>query len=263
MRTVFIDIETIPTQHLPFQEFIRSRHLAKKSARKDADEVVLDSSKSGTFGEVLSIAWAIDDEPIKCLYRANLQPFAERMLLEQFAKEMRKVLTHHTIDVNKQRYEAKLWVGHNVKDFDLSFLRKRFFAHRIDSQIDFNLNKRDGVFDTKFEWDGYKASNFTPLAEICMALNIPVKSNGLTGDKVWDAALEGRFEEIAEYNCEDVEAVRQIYKVMRHESRLAGPYPQPGPLDDNDPQIHVFNWQPPVVFEKANAPLDLDATMAI
>lgn len=263
MRTVFIDIETIPTQHLPFQEFIRSQHAAKKTSRKDGDTVVNDSSKSGTFGEVLSIAWAVDDDPIQCIYRTNLQPFAERALLDQFAREMRKVLTHHTIDVNKQRYEAKLWVGHNVKDFDLSFLRKRFLVHRLDSQIDFNLNKRDGVFDTKFEWDGYKASNFTPLKEICMALNIPVKSNGLSGDKVWEAALEGRFEEIAEYNCEDVEAVRQIFKVMRHESKLDGPYEQPGILDDNDPQLMTFKWQPPIDFAKAYALPDPDSEMAI
>lgn len=33
---------------------------------------------SGSFGEVISIAWAIDDKPVQCVYRTSLEPGKEQ-----------------------------------------------------------------------------------------------------------------------------------------------------------------------------------------
>lgn len=40
----------------------------------------------------------------------------------------------------------------------------------------------------------------------------------MDGSKVWEAALNGKFEKIAEYNCEDVDAVRSVYNAISLEN---------------------------------------------
>lgn len=223
MRNVFIDIETIPTQVQEHKDFVQKRHDAKKkTARsKDDDKVYHETGLSGSFGEIVSIAWAVDDQPVQAIYRTSLELGTERAMLQKFAHILKGQINHHTKTENRVLYQPKLWIGHRVKDFDLRFLQQRFIVNRLDPQIDFYLEKKDGIFDTMHAWAGYKSNAMVSLAELCQALGIPVKSNGLDGSKVWEAVMAGEFEKIAEYNCEDVEATRAVFNALTFRSALA------------------------------------------
>lgn len=197
MRNVFIDIETIPTQLEEHKEFIqKGQEGKKKTARsKTDDEVYHSSGLSGSFGEIISIAWAVDDQPVQALYRTSLEKGSEGALLFKFANVLKGQINHHTRTENRVLYQPKLWIGHRVKDFDLRFLSQRYIVNKLDPQIDFYLDKKDGIFDTMHEWAGYKSNAKVSLAELCQALNIPVKTNGLDGSKVWEAVLNGELKE--------------------------------------------------------------------
>lgn len=223
MRNVFLDIETIPTQVEEHKEFVQNRHDAKKkTARsKQDDQVYHETGLSGSFGEIVSIAWAIDDQPVQALYRTSIEQGTERALLHKFAHALKGQINHHTKTENRVLYQPKLWIGHRIKDFDLRFLQQRFIVNKLDPQIDFYLDKKDGIFDTMQAWAGYRSNAMVSLAELCQALGVPVKTNGLDGSKVWEAVLAGEFEKIAEYNCEDVEATRAVFNALTFRNAVA------------------------------------------
>lgn len=219
MKKIFLDIETIPTQDNDLKSFVLETN-RKKVKPSSEDKAYRDTALDGAFGEILSIGWAVDDEPAKVLYRSNLTPAAERGLLLKFYSLLKPALNHHTIDIDdleqkEINYEPSLWVGHNIRDFDLRFIYQRTLVHQINPEINLCMSYEDrtNVFDTQTAFAGYKQN--ISLAKLCKALGIKCKSGGIEGAKVWDAVLEGRFEDIALYCKEDVEATREAFYKLK------------------------------------------------
>jgi 3'-5' exonuclease len=137
--------------------------------------------------------WKSEDESV--LY----VPGTEQEILRQF-----------WIDIAK--YE--LLISFNGRAFDAPFLHIRsamlgikasrnMMPYRYDSKHHLDLLERLSFFNTvrKFSLD------FTCLA---FGIDSP-KRHGVTGLDVNDLHREGRFREIAEYNCGDLVATRELY----------------------------------------------------
>lgn len=217
MKTIVLDLETIPSQKpgalmdirktiQPPGTMSKPETIAKwmtENAYSAAEEKWRKTALNGSLGEIICIGYAIEDEQPQSIHRQLGAPEAE--LLQHFYENMvaEGVTPIHTI------------VGHNVKDFDLRFLFQRSVINKVKPSIELHTGSRysgDYVYDTMLSWAGW--GNRISLSNLCAALCIPVKENGITGATVWDAVNEGRIEEVGEYCRQDVEATRAVYRKM-------------------------------------------------
>jgi len=232
---IFLDIETIPDQtpgalesimktitppgNIKKQETIDA-WMAENASVK-AEEVWRATALDGAKGEVFAIGWAFDNEEPYCKVR--------KLGHSDVCSHEQDLIDIFFDSLNRRCYGVKqLFIGHNIVDFDLRFIYHRAVILGIKPPIDFPINSRHGcsdVFDTMTQWAGYR--NRISLKNLCSSLNIPVKSDGIDGSKVWDAAKEGEFERIAKYCKEDVEATREVYNRLtfgggnEHQLRVA------------------------------------------
>jgi len=218
---LFIDIETIPQQpedearaeiaktiQAPAQmskaETIAAWHAGEGSYAgvKDAliEETYRKTSFDGGKGEIISIAFAVGDDPVLCVHRGIYAD--ESVMLRAAADAMLDILCGR----------SPFFIGHNIGGFDLKFLFQRYVINRINPQLDFKHWGRHGsqYYDTMQAWAGY--GNRVSQDNLCKALGIVGKPDDIDGSQVWDFYKAGKIERIAEYNADDVEKVRQIHK---------------------------------------------------
>jgi hypothetical protein len=214
MKTLFLDIETIPCQApgaleeakanvKPPGSMSKPETIAKwmvDNADSAAEEQWRKTSFDGGRGEILCIGYAVDDGPVSIISRTIDE--SERDLLVLFYLTMESA----GIDI------LTTIVGHYVKDFDLRFIFHRSVINCVRPSFPLRNEKRYGdyVFDTMLAWAGW--GNRISLKNLCAVLGIPAKEGEIDGSKVWDFAKAGRYDEINEYCKSDVEAVREVYK---------------------------------------------------
>ena len=218
---LFIDIETVPTENETVIQRIADKVSAPGNYKKqesidkwmaengEAEKLagVAKTGLSGTFGQILCIGWAIDDEPVTVIGR-DLDG-SEASVLEAFYLQL--------VEKLGRRPERQLvWIGHNVLKFDLRFIKQRTIVNQVNRRgIDVPADMpahSDRIFDTMYQWAGYGGT--VSLDDLCLALDIDTPKNGMSGKDVWAYAKEGRYQEIEDYCMKDVEAVRSIYNKM-------------------------------------------------
>jgi len=67
------------------------------------------------------------------------------------------------------------------------------------------------VFDTMKAWTGWKG--YVSQENLCDAFGIEGKS-GMSGADVWGSYQRGEYEQILDYNKNDVRIVRELYRRM-------------------------------------------------
>lgn len=224
MVFLYIDIETIPSQKPgAFEEVFKSvKHPGtitkpesiEKWYSEKADEAAMNEyrkqSFDGLYGEIISIAWAINDESPRVLYRGKTG--SEKDLLSGFFEDIA-----YPVDMRGNRAVITKWVGHYITGFDLRFLWQRCVVNQYKPLTDIPYDAKpwaDNVFDTKIAWSGVSQySGASKLDLLCKGFGFEGKGD-LDGSKVYDYWLDGRYEEIAEYNKQDVEMCRNLYKRM-------------------------------------------------
>ena len=222
MSTIYIDIETLPTKRQDIRNEIASNIKApgnykSESAIKgwftenfenECDKKLRETALNGTFGELFSIAWAIDDADPHVLSTAD---FTEKELLQAFYQQISNLS-----DKYGNRAEISKWVGHYITGFDLRFIWQRSVINGVMPLVNIPYDAKpwdSKVFDTKIAWTGLSSNGGGKLDDICKALGIEGKGE-ITGANVYDYWLAGKFSEIEEYNKQDVRLVREVYKRM-------------------------------------------------
>jgi predicted PolB exonuclease-like 3'-5' exonuclease len=218
---LFIDIETIPTQREDIKTDIRFNISApanytkpetiakwiEENAETEFDKQYRKTALDGLLGEIVSIAWAVEDNEPQVLFRVAGESEAD--LLRAFFEDL-QLLT----DKNSQRINIDQWIGHYITGFDLRFIWQRCVVNQVKPTVKIPYNAKpwdDCVFDTKVEWSGTgQYSGKSSLDALCKAFGLEGKGD-IDGSKVWDYYQAGRIEEIAEYNKEDVIKARKIY----------------------------------------------------
>jgi 3'-5' exonuclease len=221
MPTLFIDIETIPTDRQDVREYIAAKvtppatmskpeTIAKWEAESKPaaiDEAVAKTGLDGAFGCVCVIGWAVDDGEVKTMQSVN----NEATLLDAFGEAMNQAINYNEL------FDTVV-CGHNVSAFDLRFLMQRYMVHGIKPP---QLIKRAAeakpwetqkVFDTMVQWAG--VGNRVSLEKLCLAFGIESPKGEIDGSNVAQAVADGRIDEVAAYCKRDVEATRAIYKRM-------------------------------------------------
>lgn len=199
MRKLFLDIETLPAEeekHGILKEIYEGRREKGKKTADSFDEFLVQTTFDGSFGRILCMSLALDDEPIKCLFGA------EKDILKNFWEVARG---------------ADLFIGHNIFDFDLRFILQRsiILGVRPTKELSFIRYRNNPIFDTMYEWSKWNMQDKIGLDKLAKALGIKSsKEGGLDGSKVHEYFKKGRLREIYDYCNADVEATRAIYKRM-------------------------------------------------
>lgn len=139
---------------------------------------------------------------IKSLYDED-----ESALLQSFADLLNKYYfdrTRHAL------------CGHNIREFDVPFLCRRFVIHRlplpdlldISGQRSWHLNH---LLDTLELWKFGDYKHYTSLDLMCAIFDIPSPKNELSGDKVSHTFWEGNLEDIVRYCERDLVATVRVY----------------------------------------------------
>jgi len=210
-HTVFLDIETIPSQspdvHARFMEDVNPPGNIKKQESIDAwlaenrERVAAESIAKTSFdpalGHICTIGWAIDDGEVSVAHAATVAD--ERDVMDAFFSSL------HTFD-------RHTFVGHNVGAFDIRFIlcRAVVLGIPIPRSIPRDPKPWEGtIFDTMQAWAGARGTiSMDGLSE---ALGLPGK-DGFDGSMVAGAWANGDHERITEYCVADVERTRAIYR---------------------------------------------------
>lgn len=208
---IYIDIETIPTQNADFQAYVtetlkppanyKSEDTIAKWFEQNKGEVVAKTALDGTFGEVVVIGVAINDEQPVVFYREDWQSNdRESDILSRYHAFLQE-------KANKCNTTPK-FIGHNISKFDDRFIFQRSVINGVKPY--YKADKYN-TFDTMTEWAGYGGT--VSLDKLCKVLGVEQKGD-IDGSKVWQYVQDGKIAEVAEYCAKDVERVRQIYKRM-------------------------------------------------
>jgi predicted PolB exonuclease-like 3'-5' exonuclease len=174
----------------------------KEKAPEVADENWRKTSFDGGYGEIISIAWAVNNEPVLCKYRQLNE--SEKDMIVYFLTLAAKIDTCY-------------FIGHHIT-FDLKFLFHRCVVLGINPadygvKFPFYGRHNQDYFDTMTAWCGYK--DRISQDNLCKILGIEGKPDDIDGSNVWDHVNAGNIRRVAEYNIDDVEKVRKIYKKLK------------------------------------------------
>lgn len=152
----------------------------------------------GTQGEVISVAWAVEDATVISDYREPRESEAE-LIADVF-----RVIEHDL------QGRPPTFIAHNAP-FDLKFLFRRAVILGVEPPFKLPFRGRHGhdYFCTSEAWCEY--GERISLNNICKALGIEGKPDDIDGSKVWDFVKAGYVERVAEYNEWDVEQLRKVY----------------------------------------------------
>lgn len=215
---LFLDIETIPTQKPNTIEEIRATLSPPGNIKKQETidkwwlengeaaiqekyrATALDSSK----GEILTIGWAINDNPVEVLWRDHNDAPEEQLIVAFFEKLSEQVSNR----------KITQWIGHNIAEFDIRYIWHRCIINRVKPSVELPVHSKpwEGeIFDTMTYWTGHVTKRISQ-SNLCKALGIPLDETEIDGSQVWEYAQRGEFKEIIKHNKNDVENVRNMYK---------------------------------------------------
>ena len=237
---LYYDSETIPDQRpgafdryldqvKPPANYKKQESIDKwmlENAEAEAEKDYLKTGLTGLHGEICSIAFAIEDREVIAVTRGLDGIETEADVLNTFWEELIMQTREEASSTDAAQWAKLEWIGHNVIDFDLRFLKQRSIVNGIKPGFLVPADARHGgdwVFDTMKEWCGtYGSNRYVKQDDLCDVLGITkpewIDDDILTidGSKVWDLYKGGEFGLIREYNRLDVWRVREMYRRMNY-----------------------------------------------
>ena len=206
---IYIDIETIAGTDVPddFRKFdgrLKDPEKIAADRKKVIDKTVFD----GAFGEIVSIAWAVEESTVRTTFRTDQR--SETTMLHDFFISLKKDVTDARSSVTNENYEST-WVGHHIQ-FDLGFLFKRSIILQVAQtlRLPWPCNAWDRrVYDTMYEWAGRDTVSLDKLAYVILGERKTDKGSDVAG--MWE---RGEYDKIAAYNASDVDLTRKIHHRM-------------------------------------------------
>jgi len=210
---VYIDIETIPAERPIRQDkqFIKEIDVLESIEARDRlferyfKEQVKKRSLSSIDCQIISLSYAINDEPVK-----NIFDECEWVL-------MQKLVDSDLMDLIVPNYNSDPQVcAYNALNFDLPVIASKLFKYNLNEFVraipygqpkDRHLK----VFDPMMVFP--KSNNEYWLKQSRMAEYLGIDDDSeIDASMVYDLYKESKFDEIIKYNNSDVELLRKICK---------------------------------------------------
>lgn len=216
---LFIDIETVTMTasyeqlSKPMQELWQKKAKnIKKDNDQNSDAASLYSDKGGIFSEFSKVVCIgigslvfVENEWVFRL--TSIADNDEKVLLNNFSEVLRRFEAIH---------KDFKFCGHNIKEFDLPFLCRRFIVNEILLPNALKIqNKKPWEImhqDTLELWKFGDFKNYTSLALLAEILGIPSPKDDIDGSMVssvyWQ---EGNLKRIANYCMQDVLTSAKVF----------------------------------------------------
>lgn len=210
-HTLFLDIETIPTQSESVLADLRASITPPGNIKKPESidkwmdenleaatkEAAAKTSFNPALGHICTIGWAIDDDEPDAAHASTVAEEADilRAFFSTLAPAHRYVI-----------------VGHNIGAFDLRFIlcRSVVLGVKIPRSLPRDPKPWDStIFDTMTAWAG--ARDRISMDNLCAALGLPGK-DGFDGSMVAEAWANGEHDKIATYCADDVRKTRDVWR---------------------------------------------------
>lgn len=232
-KAVFIDIETIPEPCFDPEELQRRiREKARKNAdphewaEKHGDEAMRSCALEPLWGMIccFGVGWYEAGElRLEAQSPTGTPEEDEANALALFGMRLHRLTENGGIPY---------FVGHNIKGFDLPFIRARCLLLAADPLVEPHLAKllmrtaqrlqvRDRwgtreCFDTMEEWPciryGGRPTSSLRLENISRALGMPAPEH--SGGDILDLYAAGKYDEIATHCCDDIRRAERMYRVL-------------------------------------------------
>jgi DNA polymerase elongation subunit (family B) len=224
-KRIFVDIETLPPDEEVREQLaveLTCHCKENNPAGVTTDGLEQEFRKlalSGEMGRVLAVGVIVERDN-EILHQGIIgRDRATRL----FHLDEERTLRSFWRLLNGFDTERDLIIGHNIFDFDLSFLLKRSVIHRVKPpvKLSFARYRSRPIYDTMCEWSQWSWKGRVSLDRLAKALGLESsKGQGIDGSRVYDYFCKGCHEEIAAYCMRDVELVRQIYRRMNFEPEI-------------------------------------------
>lgn len=219
---LFIDIETV-SQYKKFEDApVEVRKIWEKKYEKNdyLNSLSLEASyesKAAIFAEYGKII---------CISIGYYNKASDAYRIKSFAGENEKILLEDFKTFCNNLKKNYVFCGHNIKEFDIPYLCRRFLINRISipSLLDFQNKKPWEVelIDTLQLWKFGDYKNYTSLETLTTIFNIPTPKADIDGSQVgrvyW---YENDINRIVEYCQNDVVAVIQLFRAFHQQDLIS------------------------------------------
>ena len=223
---LFIDIETAETTDIDIIQDIADNIKPPGNIKKQESinkwieekklaaikEAVSKTSFDGFAGSICSISYAVNDDEIHSI--STVPGKGDEELLNDFFHDL---INEYGVNFNPQ------WVAHYV-EFDLPFLYKRCVVNNAKPSIYLPIFPKPwakSVYCTLYNSVGLSKVGGS-LDRVCKILGIGKKTEGIDGSMVNQYFIDGRIDEIVEYNKQDVYLLRELYKRLNFIDKIEG-----------------------------------------
>ncbi len=218
---LFIDIETVSQQkdfsglNNDWQKLWEEKIKYSLPQNVMADEYY--PQRAGIMAEFakvicISMAYFKRQGADHCLRVKSVYGHDEKKLLEDF------ITTVNQLEAVNNKWN---FTGHNIKEFDIPFLCRRFVINglSIPAYLDFQNMKpwETNMVDTFQYWRFGDYKHFTSLKLLAAAMNVPSPKDDIDGSMVGDVYWnENNLERIVTYCQKDVVTVANIILRFKH-----------------------------------------------
>jgi hypothetical protein len=223
VKKVYIDLETLPPE-LDMDEFkanLKPPANIKKQETKDKwlEDNWLEQYKrlavNTDKANICSLGMAVEDNDV-CLFLSSTRN--EKQILKDFYEDLilelhKDIEEDFEVEINQNFI---IWVGFNNKKFDLDLLWKRAMFHGLYDLCKLIPRERYSkqIFDIMEIWNPFEYNKMVSQDNICKFFGIEGKPDDIDGSQIYDTWQRGEYERIGDYNIDDVEKVRKLYKII-------------------------------------------------
>lgn len=226
-KFIYFDLETIPDGDIEDFELYKDPPKNIKDPEKikawqieQKEEQFLKQSVDPNRAKILTIGAAADEAKPTCF--VDLVEYNELSALkefEQYLKSQREELVSEGMGEPRYIFNELVFVGHNIKKFDLQILFVKAVKYGLyelgelvhPARMRYNNGKSYDIMEI---WGGADTYNFVSLDTVANTIGIQGKK-GMDGSMVYPKFIEGKIDEIIEYQKDDVVLVRDVFNRMR------------------------------------------------
>lgn len=212
---LFIDIETV-SQYKKYED-MPEEHKYVWSKKYERNEYLNALNVSDAYENKAAIF--AEYGKIICISVGYYHKVNEEYRIKSFADQDEKSILESFKQFCQKLKKNYVFCGHNVKEFDVPYLCRRFLINRIaiPRLLDFQNKKpwEIELIDTLQLWKFGDYKNYTSLETLTTIFNIPTSKSDIDGSQVgkvyWE---ENNLERIVKYCQNDVVAVIQLYRAF-------------------------------------------------
>lgn len=221
-KFLFIDIETV-SQVAQFDELDnhwqdlwgnKARYYLEKDNKSLAEIYEERAAIYSEFGKIVCISVGYSDD--------------KNFRVKSFTGDEGSILVSFFELINKSFSDARssVFVGHNIKEFDIPYICRRAVIHRIGIPPSFDLAGRKPwevhhIIDTMEMWKFGDFKNFSSLDLLASCLKLPTSKNDISGKDVGKVYWkENDISRISKYCQKDVVLTARVFFRLRNESDI-------------------------------------------